>query len=135
VVPISNRHFPALTSSRAQSGALVPLGRSGQISSRQHRRTIGPKRSKGALSLVLDAKDAMIAARTAIFDSAGDHERKIGGACLRWQGFNSEHRARGKGWMQGTGDMPIPNMASEPLPDYLCAALKRGCLSIDLANK
>jgi hypothetical protein len=32
---------------------------------------------------------------------------------------------RGKKWLYGTGDLPdIPDMASQPLPDYLCAAIR-----------
>jgi hypothetical protein len=73
----------------------------------------------------LEADDALIVARIAISVLEEVHEDKVRRAFARWQKFKSEHQARGKKWLYGTGDLPdIPNMASQPLPDYLCAAIR-----------
>jgi hypothetical protein len=73
----------------------------------------------------LEPENALIMARIAISVLEEVHEKKIRTAFARWQKFKSEHQARGKEWLHGTGDLPkIPNMASQPLPDYLCAAIR-----------
>jgi hypothetical protein len=72
-----------------------------------------------------EPEDALIIARIAISVLEEIHENKVRTAFARWQRFKSEHQARGKKWLYGTGDLPdIPNMASQPLPDYLCAAMR-----------
>ena len=73
----------------------------------------------------LEPEDALIVARAAISILEEIHEKQVRTALGTWQKLNSEHRARGKKWLHGTGDTPhVPNMASQPLPDYLSEAIK-----------
>ena len=73
----------------------------------------------------LEPDDALIVARIAISVLEDVHDDKVRRAFARWQKFKTEHQARGKKWLNGTGDLPvIPNMANQPLPDYLCAATR-----------
>ena len=73
----------------------------------------------------LEPDDALIVARIAISVLEDVHENQLRTAFTRWHKFKNEYQARGKKWLYGTGDLPdIPNMASQPLPDYLCAAIR-----------
>jgi hypothetical protein len=73
----------------------------------------------------LEPEDALIVARIAISVLEGVHVDCVRRACARWHRFKSEFQARGKEWLHGTGDLPeLPDMASEPLPDYLAAAIR-----------
>jgi hypothetical protein len=73
----------------------------------------------------LEPDDALIVARTAISVLEGVYIDKVRRACVRWHRFKREYQARGKEWLHGTGDLPdFPDMASEPLPDYLSAAIR-----------
>ena len=73
----------------------------------------------------LDPDDALLVARVAVSALEEIHENSLRAALTRWEKLNREHRARGKKWMNTTGDMPhVPNQASQPLPDYLSAALR-----------
>jgi hypothetical protein len=72
----------------------------------------------------LEPDDALIVARIAISVLEGVHIDRVRRACVRWHRFKDEFQARGKEWLYGTGDLPdLPDMASEPLPDYLSAAI------------
>ena len=75
----------------------------------------------------LDPEDALLVARVAISTLEEIHENNVRTAFVKWEKLNSEHRARRKKWLSTTGDMPhVPNMAGQPLPDYLCAAIRGG---------
>jgi hypothetical protein len=72
----------------------------------------------------LEPDDALIVARIVISVLKGVHENQLRTAFTLAQ-IQNEYQARGKKWLYGTGHLPdIPNMASQPLPDYLCAAIR-----------
>ncbi len=71
----------------------------------------------------LAPEHALMVAGAAISVLEEVHEKKVRTALARWQKLNSEHKARGKKWLRGTGDMPHIPMASQPLPDYLYARM------------
>jgi len=80
-------------------------------------------KAQGGIDLKPD--DALIVARVAISVLEGVYVDKVRRACARWHRFKSEYQARGKEWLHGTGDLPdLPDMASEPLPDYLSAVIR-----------
>jgi hypothetical protein len=80
---------------------------------------------KAQSGIDLEPDDALIVARIAISVLEVVHVARVRRACARWHRFKSEYRARGKEWLHGTGDLPnLPDMASEPLPDYLSAAIR-----------
>jgi hypothetical protein len=80
---------------------------------------------KAQRGIELEHDDALIIARIAISVLEGVHVDRVRRACVRWHRFKSEYQARGKEWLHGTGDLPdLPDMASEPLPDYLSAAIR-----------
>jgi hypothetical protein len=82
---------------------------------------------RAQIGLVLRSEEALVAAHAAISTLQPIHERRIRTALATWQRLNSEHKARAKKWLHGTGDMPdVPNMASGPLSDYLAAAIVEG---------
>jgi hypothetical protein len=73
----------------------------------------------------LDPEDALFVARVAISTLERIHENNVRMAFARWEKLNSEHRVRRKKWLNTTGDMPhFRNMASQPLPDYVSAAIR-----------
>jgi len=80
-------------------------------------------KAQGGIDLKPD--DALIVARIAVSVLEGVYVVKVRRACARWHRFKFEYQARGKEWLHGTGDLPdLPDMASEPLPDYLAAAIR-----------
>jgi hypothetical protein len=80
---------------------------------------------KAQSGIDLGPDDALIVARIAISVLEGVHVDRVRRACARWHKFKSEYQARGKEWLHGTGELPdLPDMASEPLPDYLSAAIR-----------
>jgi len=80
---------------------------------------------KAQSGIDLERDHALIIAHISISVLEGVHVDRVRRACARWHRFKSEYQARGKEWLHGTGDLPdLPDMASEPLPDYLSAAIR-----------
>jgi hypothetical protein len=72
----------------------------------------------------LEPDDALIVARIAISVLEDVHDDKVRRAFARWQKFKTEHQAREEVAKWDRRPAVIPNMANQPLPDYLCAAIR-----------